>query len=119
MRRDAKRERERLSPFEFIDKLTVSMTSTNASFLRYLTSFLLHEIAPVAWIVILEASSLFCFSQARRRVPIIESVVLERLIAGEGCGARKEWMDSGRTTACSDLTPSVVMYIFSVSDSEF
>lgn len=34
------------------------MTSTNASFFRYFTSFRLQEIAPVAWIVIFEASSL-------------------------------------------------------------
>jgi len=38
-------------------RLTVSITSTKASFLRYLTSLRRHEMAPVAWIVILDASS--------------------------------------------------------------
>lgn len=37
--------------------LTVSMTSTNASFFLYLTSDRLHEVAPVACIVILDESS--------------------------------------------------------------
>lgn len=41
-------------------RLTVSITSTKASFLRYLTSLRRHEMAPVAWIVILDASSRCC-----------------------------------------------------------
>ena len=44
-------------PLELMLRLTVSTTSTKASFLRYLTSFLLHDVAPVAWIVIFDASS--------------------------------------------------------------
>ncbi|QBZ55023.1 hypothetical protein PoMZ_10739 [Pyricularia oryzae] len=65
------------APAADIKRFTSSMTSTNASFLRYLTSALRHDNAPVACIVILAESS-------------------------------------GR---CSDLTPSVVMYILSVSVS--
>ncbi|TLD10525.1 hypothetical protein PgNI_06578 [Pyricularia grisea] len=65
------------APAADIRRFTSSMTSTNASFLRYLTSALRHDKAPVACIVILAESS-------------------------------------GR---CSDLTPSVVMYILSVSVS--
>lgn len=44
-------------PFELMLRFTVSITSTNTSFLRYLTSVRRHEVAPVAWIVILDASS--------------------------------------------------------------
>jgi hypothetical protein len=44
-------------PLELIERLTVSITSTNASFLRYLTSLRRQDVAPVAWIVILDASS--------------------------------------------------------------
>ena len=47
------------SPSLLISKLTVSMTSTKASFLRYLTSLRLHDVAPVACIVILDESSRF------------------------------------------------------------
>jgi hypothetical protein len=56
------------APFEFIERLTVSITSTNASFLRYLTSLLRHEMAPVAWIVIFDASSR-CASIVRTTKP--------------------------------------------------
>lgn len=45
------------SPSLLINKFTLSITSTNASFLRYLTSILRQEVAPVAWMVILEESS--------------------------------------------------------------
>lgn len=40
-----------------MERLTDSTTSTNASFLRYLMSLRRHEMAPVAWIVIFDASS--------------------------------------------------------------
>ncbi|KAL8288318.1 hypothetical protein RB601_004651 [Gaeumannomyces tritici] len=68
----------RTEPVADMRRFTSSMTSTKASFLRYLTSALRHESAPVACMVILAESS-------------------------------------GR--ALSDLTPSVVMYILSVSVS--
>lgn len=84
------------SPSLLIIRLTVSMTSTNASFLRYLTSDRRHDVAPVACIVIFDESS---------RYEISVTIIFrprERL-----------------TTAISDLMLSVVMYIFRVSISEF
>ena len=38
-------------------RLTVSTTSTNASFFLYLTSARLQLVAPVAWVVIFDDSS--------------------------------------------------------------
>ena len=90
-------------------RLTVSITSTKASFLRYLTSLRRHEMAPVAWIVILDASS------RCGRARLGQGRAHERGDREEGRKGGRE----GRTTACSDLTPSYVMYILSVSDSEF
>jgi hypothetical protein len=84
------------SPSLLIIRLTVSITSTNASFLRYLTSERLHEVAPVACIVIFDESSL-CADQL---VP------------------PKSWFQK-LTTANSDFMLSVVIYILSVSISEF
>jgi len=72
------------------------MTSTNASFLRYFTSERLHEVAPVACIVILDESSL-CKDQLVPQVNLACKL----------------------TTANSDLMLSVVIYILSVSISEF
>lgn len=69
----------RTVPVAETSKLTSSITSTNASFLRYFTSDFRHDIAPVACIVIFDESSMLR----------------------------------------SDLTPSVVMYIFRVSVSVF
>lgn len=68
----------KIVPVLLMSKLTLSITSMNASFFLYLISLRLHDVAPVAWIVILLESS-----------------------------------------ALSDLTPSVVMYIFRVSVSLF
>jgi len=72
------------------------MTSTNASFLRYLTSDRLQEVAPVACIVILDESSLYMVSLDNEMNEVKEL-----------------------TTANSDFMLSVVMYILSVSISEF
>jgi len=103
-----KREKQlKTAPFEFIERLTVSITSTNASFFRYFTSFLLHEMAPVAWIVILLASSLYTQN-------FISGWLISTKGRREGGNEKKR-----RTTACSDLIPSVVIYILRVSDSEF
>lgn len=44
-------------PSLLIKRFTVSITSTKASFLRYFTSALRQEVAPVAWIVIFDESS--------------------------------------------------------------
>lgn len=64
--RESKRTREQTQnlPSLLMSRLTVSMTSTNASFFLYLTSDLLHDVAPVAWIVILDESSR-CFQRKR------------------------------------------------------
>jgi hypothetical protein len=51
------RGRARDAPVELISRLTVSMTSTKASFLRYLTSARRQLVLPVAWMVILDESS--------------------------------------------------------------
>ena len=69
----------RTVPVADMRRLTSSITSTKASFLRYLMSDRRQDTAPVACSVILEESSI----------------------------------------VRSDLTPSVVMYIFSVSVSVF
>lgn len=45
------------APVELISRLTVSITSTKASFLRYLTSARRQLVLPVAWMVILDESS--------------------------------------------------------------
>ena len=66
-------------PVADMSRFTSSITSTKASFFRYLTSAFRHESAPVACIVIFAESSI----------------------------------------VRSDLTPSVVMYIFRVSVSVF
>lgn len=50
------------SPSLLISRLTVSMTSTNASFFLYFTSDLRHDVAPVAWMVILLESSRYFIS---------------------------------------------------------
>ena len=46
----------RMVPVALMRRFTSSITSTNASFLRYFMSPLLHDCAPVACIVILEVS---------------------------------------------------------------
>ena len=45
-------------PVADINRLTFSITSTNASFRRYFMSLLRYDITPVACVVILEESSL-------------------------------------------------------------
>jgi hypothetical protein len=79
---------------------TFSITSTKASFRRYLMSVLRYDIAPVACIVILDESSL-CKNTNQYNV----------VQAGKRIG--------GSTTARSDFIDSVVMYIFKASISEF
>jgi len=49
-------------PWTLSNKFTDSITSINASFFLYLTSLLLHEVAPVAWMVILAESSMIARS---------------------------------------------------------
>ncbi len=46
-----------IGPFELIITLMISITSTNASFLRYFTPARLQFTLPVAWEVILDDSS--------------------------------------------------------------
>ena len=85
-----------------MSKLTSSITSTKASFLRYLTSARRHDRAPVACIVMRDESS----------YSIPQMVSIPRSLG------RPEVSDIP-TIARSDLTPSVVMYIFNVSVSVF
>lgn len=83
-------------PVALMSRLTSSITSTKASFLRYRTSALLHDRAPVACIVICDEFS--CLTS-------------QYTVKQDG--------DLIHTIALSDLTPSVVMYILSVSVSVF
>jgi hypothetical protein len=54
------------APLLDMSRLTLSMTSTKASFFRYLTSDLRQDVAPVAWMVILDESSR-CAKRSTRR----------------------------------------------------
>lgn len=84
-------------PLALMLRLTVSTTSTNASFFLYFTSFRLQLVAPVAWVVIFEDSS------CDRTMSQIHQEPECRRTAG----------------TFVDITLSVVMYVFSVSISLF
>ena len=66
------------SPVELISRFTVSITSTKASFFLYFTSDLLHDVFPVAWMVILEESSRCAYIGAQTK--------REKISSGEGPG---------------------------------
>jgi len=83
-------------PFALMFRLTVSMTSTKASFFLYFTSTRRQLVAPVAWVVIFEDSSCDIVSQ----VPWNDNMVFTIAIA-------------------EDTMLSVVIYVLRVSISLF
>ena len=98
MRKEGEKRDETL-PFALILKLTLSITSTNASFFLYFTSARLQLVTPVAWLVIFDDSS------------YVDDVMRpHRGMGGKG----------RRTTGMFVETMlSVVIYVFKVSISLF
>ena len=100
MRKKRERMRWETLPFALILKLTLSITSTNASFFLYFTSARLQLVTPVAWLVILDDSS-----------------YLDE--CDEGLHCDREGKGRRTTAMFVETMLSVVMYVFNVSISLF